>query len=420
MDQRYVILGAGQAGGTAAQKLRTFGFTGAIELIGREPHIPYERPPLSKSYLAGEPYSSHDLLPHEDWYDGEHVRFRRGAAAVAIDRERKHVVLEQGEQVSYDKLLLATGSQPRTLTVPGGTGERVHYLRTLEDSQRLGAQLTPGARVAIIGGGWIGLEVAATASLLGCHVTVIDPHQVSLHPILGAEVGGFFTGVHRDHGVDFRFGRRAAGIQAADGASEVTLDDGDTVQADCVVAAIGAAPDTSLVDRELRGPGSPGADSSDSVSGVRVDSRMRTADPSVFAAGDIAAVANEFYGTTLRSEHWANALMSGKIAARSMLGQESHFDPLPFVFTDQYDLFVEYAGWVPRGEAEGTIIRGDLDLDRRAFQAFWLAEGRVVAAMHVNRRDEGMGPLQDLIRARTPVDPARLADPQVPLASLLD
>ncbi|MPV49493.1 NAD(P)/FAD-dependent oxidoreductase [Pseudactinotalea sp. HY160] len=408
MSRRFIILGAGQAGGTAALTLRALGFDGTIELIGREPHIPYERPPLSKSYLAGEPYRSHDLLPHEDWYENHDVRFRRGRTAVGIDRARTRVLLDRGDRVDYDALLLATGSQPRRLTVPGGTGGQVHYLRTLEDSERLGARLRPGARVVIIGGGWIGLEVAATASLSGCHVTVVDPHDVSLQPTLGATVGGFFTGVHRAHGVDFRFGRRATEIRARAGTTRVVLDDGDSLRADCVVIAIGAVPDTGLVDPELLG-----ADG-----GVRVDSRMRTKDPHVFAAGDIAAVANGFYGTSLRSEHWANALMSGEIAARSMLGRDSEFDPVPFVFTDQYDLFVEYAGWVRRGAAEEPVIRGDPAA--RAFQAFWLADGRVVAAMHVNRRDEGMTPLQDLIRARVRVDPSRLADPQVPLPSLLD
>lgn len=407
MHQRFVILGAGQAGGSAALELRRCGFDGSVDLFGREPHIPYERPPLSKSYLAGEPYSSHDLLPHEEWYDDHHVAFHPTRAAVEIDRGRKRITIDDGAVISYDKLLLATGSQPRSLPVPGGTGPRVHYLRTLEDSRSLRARLVAGARVTIVGGGWIGLEVAATSAGSGCRVTVIDPHDVSLQGVLGTTVGGFFTRVHREHGVEFRFGRRVAAIKECAGTADVVLDDGESLPTDCVVVGVGAAPDTGLVD--------PGLLAEDG--GVRVDTEMRTVDPHVFAAGDIATVANPFYGVPLRSEHWANALMSGKIAARSMIGLDSTFDPLPFFFTDQYDLYMEYAGWVSPGRADDVVIRGDLDA--RAFQSFWLAGGCVVAAMHVNREDEGMTPLQDLIRARSRVDPTRLADPDLPLADLL-
>ena len=406
MNQRFVILGAGQAGGTAALELRRLGFAGSIELIGRENHAPYERPPLSKSYLAGEPYSSHDLLPPDDWYEAHEVSLRRGVNATEIDRSESLVVLEDGTRLSYDKLLITTGSQPRRMAVPAEASDHVFYLRTLEDSRSLGCQLHPGARVTIIGGGWIGLEVAAIAAESGCQVTVVDPNEISLRPTLGAIVGEFFAGVHREHGVEFRFGRRVAEMTKAAGAVEITLDDGGSLVADCVVVGIGAIPETDLVDPDLLA-----ADG-----GVRVDTQMRTDDPRVFAAGDIATVTNPFYGTPLRSEHWANAMMGGQIAARSMLGLKSDFDPVPFSFTDQYDLYMEYAGWVPSGQAEDVVIRGDLTA--RAFQAFWLVDGRVAAAMHVNRQDEGMEPLQDLIRARKQVDRANLADPNVPLADL--
>lgn len=408
VGKRFVILGAGQAGGTAALELRKLGFEGSIELIGREAHAPYERPPLSKSYLAGEPYSSHDLLPHEDWYQDNNVAMRLGCTAVKIDRGNNWIMLDDGNRISYDKLLIATGSQPSALAVPGGISQQVRYLRTLEDSQNLGARLQHGTRVTIVGGGWIGLEVAAVASGSGCKVTVVDPHEVSLQPTLGSTIGGFFATVHRDHGVDFRFGRRVLRINETAGGAEVLLDDGRSLSADSVVVGIGATPETSLIDPDLL------ADDG----GVRVDSQMRTVDPQVFAAGDIANVTNRFYGVSLRSEHWANAMMSGQIAARSMLGLDSVFDPLPFFFTDQYDLFMEYAGWVSPGSADHAVIRGDLS--KRTFQAFWLEDHRVVAAMHVNRQDEGMTPLQDLIRARVRVDPARLTDPNVPLTDLLD
>lgn len=405
--QKFVIIGAGQTGGTAALALRRLGFDGAIELIGAETHIPYERPPLSKSYLAGEPYSSHDLLPHEDWYSDYDVPIRLGCTATGINRADQQVALAGGTQLGYDKLLITTGSRPRMLTVRGADNQRVHYLRSLEDSERLGAQLRAGTRVVIVGGGWIGLEVAAVAAAKGCAVTIVDPHAVSLESTLGASVGGFFTAVHRDHGVNFLFGVRVVNLVGGADATGVELDDGQMLSADCVVVGIGALPQASLVDSALL------ADDG----GISVDVQMRTADRHVFAAGDIATVGNPFYGSPVRSEHWANALMGGQIAARSMLDLDSTFDPLPFFFTDQYDLFMEYAGWLPPGTTTDAVIRGDLQ--QRAFQAFWLANDRVVAAMHVNRRDEGMVPLQTLIRAQKQVDPARLADRSIPLADVL-
>ncbi len=405
--QQFVIIGAGQTGGTAALALRRLGFDGAIELLGTEPHIPYERPPLSKSYLAGEPYRSHDLLPHEDWYGENDVAIQIGCTATGIDRAEQQVALDNGTRIHYDKLLIATGSKPRMLTVPGADSPRVHYLRTLEDSEQLGARLRAGTKVVIVGGGWIGLEVAAVAADKGCEVTIVDPHAVSLESTLGATVGEFFADVHRDHGVDFLFGARVVSLVDGHDAIGVELGDGRMLSADCVVVGIGAIPRARLADSALL------ADDG----GISVDVQMRTADQHVFAAGDIATIMNPFYGAPVRSEHWANALMGGQIAARSMLDLDSKFDPLPFFFTDQYDLFMEYAGWLPPGTAADVVIRGDRQ--QRAFQAFWLADERVVAAMHVNRRDEGMVPLQKLIREQRRVDPLRLADPSIPLADVL-
>lgn len=405
-DPKFVIVGAGQAGGTAALQLRDLGFTGPIDLIGSEPHIPYERPPLSKSYLNGVPYRSHDLLPHEDWYTEHEVALRRGCIAVGIDRAQQQVALDDGIRIDYDKLLVTTGSRPRKLTVPGADSPRVFYLRTLEDSQKLGARLRANSRIVIVGGGWIGLEVAAVAVEKGCKVTIIDPHKVSLESMLGEVVGGFFTDVHRAHGVEFMFRTRVVGLNDESESAVVTLDDGQTLRADCVVVGIGALPRTELIDSDLRA-----ADG-----GISVDTQMRSADRQIFAAGDIATVMNPLYGVPLRLEHWTNALLSGRIAASSMLDMDSHFDPAPFAFTDQYDLFVEHAGWLAPGSAPQVVIRGDFS--ERVFQAFWLIADRVVAAMHVNRRDEGMAPLQTLIRAKTRVDPTKLADRSIPLTDL--
>ena len=405
--QHIVVIGAGLAGGRAVLELRRQGFGGHITLVGDEPHLPYERPPLSKSYLAGEPYQSHDLLPGEAWYAEQEITLRLGCKAVALERGRQQVILDDGTQLAYDRLLLATGSRPRQLPIPGARSPAVHYLRTLEDSERLGARLQPGTRLAIVGAGWIGLEVAAVAASKGCTVTVVDPHQVALQSTLGATIGGFFVDVHRAHGVEFVFGRRVTAISDTAAASTVVLDDGRQLAADVVVAGVGALPATELVDAGLRA-----ADG-----GVRVDAHMQSKDPQLFAAGDIATIENPLYGMPLRSAHWTNALRGGRIAARAMLGLDARINPLPFIFTDQYDLFVEYAGWLAPDSTADVIVRGELQ--EQAFQAFWLDDGRVVAAMHVNRRDAGMRPLQALVRSGKPVEPALLADPTVPLGDLL-
>lgn len=379
----------------------------ARELIGAEEHIPYERPPLSKGYLAGQPYSSHDLLPSGRWYADHDVTLRLGQRAVELDRDRQEVIVGDGTRIRYDQVLLATGVRPRRLDAPGHQLPEVHYLRTLEDSERLGSRLLQGRNIVMIGGGWTGLEVAAVAAGKGCRVTVVDPHQVALESALGREVGQFFVDVHRASGVDFVFERYVTAIRGTSSVTGVVLDDGQELPADDVVAGIGASPRTDWLDPELLA-----ADG-----GVRVDTGMRTDDRRIFAAGDIATIRNPLYGVPLRSEHWTNALRGGGIAARSMLGQDSRFDPVPFVFTDQYELFVEHVGRLAPDQTADPIIRGTFK--SRSFQAFWLHDRRVVAAMHVNRPDEGVKPLQALIRAAAPVDPDRLADPSVPLASLL-
>lgn len=404
---RIVVVGGGQAGGKAVLELRRLGFDGAIELIGAETHIPYERPPLSKSYLAGEPYRSHNLLPSETWYAEQQITMRLGTRAIGLERDQRQVVLEDGVRVDYDRVLLATGLRARRLAIPGAQLPGVHYLRTLEDSRYLGGRLRPGTRLVIVGAGWIGLEVAAVAAEKGCAVTVVDPHQVAVEPVLGTVIGEFFVDVHRAHGVEFVFGYRVMAVRGTASVSGVVLDDGQELPADEVVAGIGALPETEPFDSGLLA-----ADG-----GVPVDPQMRTVDPHVFAAGDIAAIQNPLYGAPLRSEHWTTALASGRTAAHSMLDLDTAFDPVPFIFTDQYDLFVEYVGWLDSNSAADLVIRGDLH--RRAFQAFWLEGNRVVAAMHVNCRDEGVKPLQALIRRREPVNRARLADPSVPLADLL-
>lgn len=405
-DQVFVIVGAGEAGGSAAQVLREEGFDGRLVLVGAEDHLPYERPPLSKSYLSGEPYRSEGSLPDQDWYDSQGVDLRVGRRAVRLDRSAHEVVLDDGERLHYDKVLVATGATPRRLDVPGADLGGVHYLRTLEDSQRLAHALTPKVRVVVVGAGWIGLEVAATARGRDCTVAVIDPNDVPLKAVLGSRIGGFFADLHRQHGVEFQLGRTVTELRGHQNVEVVVLDDGSELRADLVVVGVGVHPVVDLLGAELLAEDG----------GVRVDTQMRTEDPDVFVAGDIASVENPLYGRRIRVEHWANALMNGQIAARSMLGHASEFDPAPFFFTDQYDIAMEYAGWAPANSAD-PLIRGDLAA--HAFHAFWLRDDVVVAGMHVNRWEEGIEPVQKLIRGRVRVDRDRLVDLSLPLADLL-
>ncbi|GAB1513106.1 NAD(P)/FAD-dependent oxidoreductase [Actinophytocola sp. KF-1] len=404
-DETFVIAGAGLAGAKAAQALREDGFAGQLLLLGEEPERPYERPPLSKGYLLGDQDRAAVYVHDDEWYAKNSVDLRLGCRVTGLDRSAHTVELADGERIHYTKLLLATGSSPRRLPVPGADLPGVHYLRGLADSDRLRDELRDGRRVVIAGAGWIGLEVAAAARTRGCLVTVVEPAPTPLHAVLGPRIGEFFAGLHRRHGVEFRFGTGVGRILGAGQVSTVVTADGDEIPADLVIVGIGVRPNVDLAERAGLSvcPSPPG--------GVAVDADMRTDDPDIYAAGDVAAVPSTRYGTRLRVEHWANAIAGGQAAARAMLGRDRRHDgteeELPYFFSDQYDAGMEFAGWLAPGGHHELVIRGDLA--EAAFHAFWLNDGQVVAGMHVNRWDEGIGVVQDLIRARHPVDPARLA-----------
>ena len=405
-DQVFVVIGGGQAGGTAVQTLRAEGFDGRIVLVGAEDHLPYERPPLSKSCLLGEGWQSEDSLQDQQWYDEQRVELRLGTRAVSVNGADHQVTLDDQSTLTYDKLLIASGSNARRLDVPGADLAGVHYLRTLEDSDALVAALQGTPNVVVVGASWIGLETAAAARSKGCRVTVIGPDAVPLEASMGTLLGEYFAGLHRGHGVELQLGRRVVGLKGTTNVTSVVTDDGTEFPADVVIAGVGVSPEVALFDERLL------ADDG----GVRVDPQMRTAETDIFAAGDIASVANPLYGRRLRVEHWANALMDGRIAAQSMLDKDSEFNPAPFFFSDQYDMGMEYAGWVNAKTAGDPVIRGDLA--GGAFHAFWVVDDVVVAGMHVNAWDEGIAPVQDLIRSQVKVNSAELANPDVPLAQL--
>ncbi|MGW2681658.1 NAD(P)/FAD-dependent oxidoreductase [Streptomyces sp. NPDC001414] len=415
-DQTFVIVGGGLAGAKAAETLRAEGFTGRVILICDERDHPYERPPLSKGYLLGKEERDSVFVHEPAWYARNDIELHLGQTVDRIDRAARTVRFgDDGTIVRYDKLLLVTGAEPRRLDIPGTDLAGVHHLRRLAHAERLKGVLAALGRdnghLVIAGAGWIGLEVAAAARTYGAEVTVIEHGPTPLHGVLGPELGNVFAQLHQEHGVRFRFGVRLTEIVGQDGmVLAARTDDGEEHPAHDVLAAIGAAPRTGLAeaagleiaDREHGG-------------GIVVDERLRTSDPNVYAAGDVASFPHTLFGTRLRVEHWANALNGGPAAARSMLGGEAAYDRVPYFFSDQYDLGMEYSGWAPVGSYDEVVIRGDVG--RREFIAFWLKEGRVLAGMNVNVWDV-TEPIQKLIVSGAVVDTDALADPRVPLGSL--
>ena len=406
-DLRNVIVGASLAGAKAAQTLREEGFDGSIVLIGEEAERPYERPTLSKDFLQGKSERESIYVHPPTWYEEHNVELRLGVAVVGIDREQHEVTMADGEQLGYDKLLLTTGSSPRRLTVPGADLGGVLYLRRVQDSERLKSTLAAAARIVIVGAGWIGLETAAAARAADVEVTVLETAALPLLRVLGREVAQVFADLHRAHGVDLRFGAQLAEITGSDGhADGVRLADGTHVDADAVVVGVGITPNSQLAE-------SAGIEVDN---GVLVDASLRSSDPDVYAAGDVANALNPLYGKHIRVEHWANALNQPQAAAKAMLGQSVAYERVPYFYSDQYDLGMEYTGYVEPDAYDQVVFRGDTD--GREFIAFWLAEGRVLAGMNVNVWDV-TDQIQALVRSGTQVDADELADPQTPLDSLL-
>ena len=402
-EQTHVIVGASLAGATAAETLRKEGFEGRIVLIGTEDERPYERPPLSKDYLRGE--SGRDkVYVHDEGFYAEHgIELRLGRTAASLETANGELALDDGERLAYDRLLLATGAEPRRLAIPGGELDGVLYLRSVQDSDTLRERLDRGGALVVVGAGWIGAEVAASARQRGLDVTVIEPASVPLERVLGAEVGAIYRDIHTDHGVQLLLG---TGVEAfeGDGAVErVRTSDGRAIACDFVVVGVGVQPRVQLAEQA-----GIAVDN-----GILVDEHLQASASGVFAAGDVANAHHPFYGERIRVEHWANALNQGPAAARNMLGQSVPYERLPYFFSDQYDVGMEYSGFARTWDR--VVFRGDPD--GREFVAFWLAEDRVVAGMNVNVWDVNEA-IQQLIRERVQVDDRRLADPDVPLEEL--
>ena len=353
-----VIVGGGLAGGTAATELREHGYDGRVVLIGAEDHPPYERPPLSKGYLLGNDPLEDAFVHPREWYAEHEVELKLGVRATVIDVADQVVRTTDGDE-RFDGLLLATGAEPRRLRLAEESGAPTAYLRTIEDSDRLKAAFAEGRRIVVIGAGWIGLEVTAAARSAGCEVTVFETAELPLLRVLGPAVAEVFAALHREHGVDLRLG--------------TTVTAADLAAADLVVVGVGVSPRVELAQDAGLGV----------EDGVLVDARLRTTAPGVYAIGDIASHDHPVLGRRIRVEHWDTAINQGKVAAHNLVGADEPYDALPYFFTDQYDLGMEYVG---HGNAEDEVVLSG-DVAGRVFRAFWLRDGRVVAAMHANDWD---------------------------------
>ena len=402
-EQTHVIVGASLTGAKAAETLREEGFDGRIVLVGAEEERPYERPPLSKDYLRGE-VGREKVYVHDVGFYAEHdIELRLGRSAVSVDTSSQELALDDGERLRYDRLLLATGAEPRRLAIPGGDLDGVLYLRSVQDSDALRERLDRGGAMVVIGAGWIGAEVAASARQRGLDVTVVEPASVPLERVLGAEAGAVYRDIHTDHGVRMLLG---TGVEAfeGDGAVErVRTSNGRELDCDLVVVGVGVEPRSGLAERAGIAV----------ENGILVDEHLQTSVPGIFAAGDVANSHHPFYDEPIRVEHWANALNQGPAAARNMLGQATAYERLPYFFSDQYDVGMEYTGFARSWDR--VVFRGDPA--SREFVAFWLVGDRVVAGMNVNVWDV-TEPIKRLIGERVAVDDRLLADPDVPLEQL--
>lgn len=404
MTSHVVIVGAGQAGGWAAKTLRAEGFAGHVTLIGLEPHLPYERPPLSKAVLAGSATVESCYLFKPDAFAALNLDFRPGARATRIDRAARAVHLDSGESVAYDKLILATGGEARRLPVPGGDGPRVHYLRTLDESLAIRSALGPGRRLAVVGGGWIGLEVAATARKLGTAVTVLEALDRVCARAVPPSVSDFLRALHERNGVPIRTRCGVTAIEDRGAAGlRLSLGDGTTLDSDAVVVGIGLVPQVSLA-REA------GLEVGD---GVLVDDRCRTSDPHILVAGDCANMPLACLGRRVRLESWANAQNQAIAAAKSALGQDVRYDELPWFWSDQYDANLQILG-LPERWPE-PVVRGDPA--HGSFVQFYLDGDRIAATIAVNAPRD-LRAAKRLMEARKTVRAAELADPAVNLAKL--
>jgi 3-phenylpropionate/trans-cinnamate dioxygenase ferredoxin reductase subunit len=403
-EQTFIIVGASLAGAKAAEELRSAGFDGRVLLIGADTERPYERPPLTKDYLRDESPREKTYVHEPGFYEQHQIELETDTTVTELDSAQSRIKLADGRWLDYHRLLLATGAEPRRIAIAGAELDGVHYLRTLADCDALRDRLQAGGRVVVVGGGWIGSEFAASARQRGLEVTVIDPSPLPLERIFGAEIGAFYRDVHSAHGVQLLLGEGVEAFEGEHAVTRVRTTTGRAIECDFVLVGIGVTPRVELAS----GAGL------EIDNGILVDEKLQTSAPGVFAAGDVAHAFHPFYGERLRVEHWSNALNQGPAAAHAMLGEPVSYDRIPYFFSDQYDVAMEYSGHAPQWDE--VIFRGDPA--NGEFIAFWIREERVVAGMNVNVWDVNEH-VQALIRSRQPIDAGALSDRDTPLDSLI-
>jgi len=402
--ETFVVVGASLAGGTAAVTLREEGFDGRLVLVGAEPELPYERPPLSKEYLRGEAPFEKSLVRPPEWYREHEIELRLGTPALRVDPAERAVELAGGERILYDKVLVATGARNRRPPIPGLELEGVHDLRTLADADRIRAEIAPGRKAVVVGMGFIGSEVTASLREQGLDVAAVEGFQVPLQRVLGEEVGRTLAALHADHGVQTILGEHVAALEGSGRVERVVTAGGRRLDCDFVVVGVGVEPVTDVV-------AGTGVELDD---GILVDELCRTSVEGVFAAGDVANHHHPIFRRRVRVEHWLNAIEQGAAAARSMLGKGSPYEEIHWFWSDQYDENLQYAGhhtgW------DELVVRGSLE--ERKFVAFYVTNGVVQAAVALNRGRDLRRSIP-LIRAQAPVDPGALCDEDIDLRTLV-
>ena len=402
--QTFVIAGASLAGAKAAETLRSEGFAGRVVLIGDETVRPYERPPLSKAYLRGEVDFDGAAVHPPGFYADHDIELLTSTSVTSIDPNAKQIEMDPGGLLAYDQLLLTTGAIPRHVTIPGGQLAGIHYLRSLSSCDSLRDALERATRLVVVGAGWIGSEVAASARQLGKEVALIEAGQVPLERVLGTEVGTMFRDLHAEQGVELHMGVGVQEFRGTAAAEQVVLTDGSVVSGDLFVVGVGVSPRTELAQ----------AAGLALDNGIVVDQHLATSAPGIWAAGDVANAYHPVFDARIRLEHWSAALNQGPVAAKNMLGQHVEYRKIPYFFSDQYDLGMEYNGFAAHWDQ--VVYRGDPE--NREVIVFWLEAGVPVAGMNVNVWDVSE-PIAALVAAKRQVDPGQLGDPDIDLASLL-
>lgn len=401
---RTVVIGAGHAGAQAVASLRQEGYDGEIVLIGEEPQLPYHRPPLSKAYLSGEQPAERLLIRPEKFYHDKQIDVRTGTRVTAIDRAARTVTLDNDETLTWDTLVLALGSQVRKLPIPGTELGGVHYLRSIADVDGIRRDLDSARNLVIIGGGYIGLEVASVAVKAGLNVTVLEMEDRILQRVTTPSMSSFYTRVHTEAGVMLRCNAAASKLLGDDRVRAVECNDGSEIPADVVIIGVGILPVTQLAE----------AAGLDCDNGILVDSHCRTSDPDIYAIGDCTNHPNPLLGRRLRLESVPNATDQARVAAANICGKNKEYSAVPWFWSDQYDLKLQMVGF--SNDADTEVLRGDEASG--SFARFYLRDGRVVAVDAVNSPREFMAAKQ-LVASGKEVDPDQLADPETALKDLM-